>query len=339
MKMNSLAQEKQVQIIRLLMLLTFILLLGTMGYHFLLGWGWVESLYMTVITITTVGYGEVNQMDGSGRIFTIFLVLISVGSVAYAASTLTSLVMQTEIRTLFWKRRMEQKIKELTNHYIVCGFGRTGKSVSEFLSRSRLPFLVVEGQQERANDVVERGYVVVEGDASTDECLERAGISRAKGLVAALGGDAENVYLVLSARQFNPNLTIVSWASSQEAEKKIRRAGANHVISPYVMGGQRIARMLTTPHALEFFDHAMDHGGEHDIRLAEFDVNETSRLVGNSIKGLGIGRNLGVILMGIRRMDGKMIFNPSADTEFMAGDILIGIGSESQLEAFRKILK
>ena len=212
-----------------------------------------------------------------------------------------------------------------------------GRAVCESLTGSEVPFLVVESNHEKVRALSERDVPVVDGDASTDECLERAGIARAKGLVAALGGDAENVYLVLSARQLNHDLMIVSWSSSVEAEIKVRRAGANHVLSPYVLGGRRIASLLTTPHALEFFDNAL-LGKNNEIRLGEIEIKEASSLVGNSLKGLGMGREMGVIMIGIRRKNGQMIFNPPADTEIHEQDVLIGIGSEQAFKDFRKLV-
>jgi voltage-gated potassium channel len=277
-------------------------------------------------------------MGPASRAFTIALVLVSVGIVAYSATTMTSLVMETKFRSVFWKRRMEQKIKQLHDHFIVCGYGRTGRAVSVSLEQSGLPHVIVESDALKVEELEQRDKMLVEGDASVDETLQRAGIERAKGLVATLGDDAENVYVILSARQLNPSLRLVSWASSEEAEGKIRRAGADYVLSPYVMGGKRIANLLTAPHALEFFEHAMGMGSDQDIRIGEFTIRPDSHLVGNSLQGLGLRRDLAVIVIGIRRADGAIIFNPAADIVLYEDDIVIGIGGQEQMDRFRALV-
>ena len=332
------ADTRRLQVARLAMLLAVVVAFGTVGYHFLLHWSWLESIYMTVITITTVGFGEVQALNSAGQTFTIILVLMGVGIVAYSATTMTSLVMETQIRSVFWKRRMEKKIKRLRGHFIICGFGRTGKAVRDSLEQSGVPHVVVEGDPEVVKELTEKAVNIVEGDATQDETLQKAGIEHARGLAAALGSDADNVYVVLSARQMKPELTLVSWASSKEAEGKIRRAGADHVMSPHVLGGRRIANLLTTPNALEFLDHAMGVGGDQNIRIGEIEITAGSKVIGNSLFGLGVGRELGVIMIGIRRADGKMLFNPPADQIFAEGDVLIGIGSQKEMERFRAIV-
>ncbi len=229
---------------------------------------------------------------------------------------------------------MDNRINNLEEHYVICGYGRTGRAVSAQLARDGLPFVVVESSPERLELLREAGVLFVEGDASQDECLLRARVDRARGLVAALGNDAENVYVVLSARQLVPGLTIVSWATTAEAEQKVIRAGADHALSPYVQGGRRIANLLTAPHALEFIDHAM--GGSDNIRLGEFPVAPGSPLSGHSLLDAGIRRDIGVILIGIRRSSGQMEFNPSAEVVLHEGDVLIGLGSPEQIERLKQ---
>ncbi len=324
------------RILQLSVLLVGVILFGTFGYHFLLGWDWLDALYMTAITITTVGFEEVRHLDSSGRIFTILVLLTSAGVFAYSLTSLATLVLDARFGSLLWRRRMESKIKDLHNHYVICGFGRTGRSVAEQLQRGGHPFIVVEQQPEKIEMLREREYLFIEGDATEDEALQRARIRQARGLVAALGADAENVYLVLSARQLNAELSIVSWATSEEAERKVLRAGANHSLSPYLQGGRRMATLLTSPHALEFLDHAM--GGSDNIRLGEIVVRPGSPLVGSSLKGAGLRRDLGVIVIGIRRANGKLEFNPSADETLHEHDILIGIGKPDQIEKLRHMV-
>ena len=325
-----------VRILQLSAMLIGVVAFGTLGYHFVLGWDWLDALYMTAITISTVGFEEVRHLDVAGRVLTIVVLLTSAGVFAYALTTLASVVLDARFGSLLWRRRMEGRIKELRDHYVICGFGRTGRAVAEQLARSTQPFIVVEQQPDKVELLREREYLFVEGDATHDECLHRARIDHARGLVAALGNDAENVYLVLSARQIKPDLSIVSWATSEESERKVLRAGANHALSPYLQGGRRIATLLTSPHALEFLDHAM--GGSDNIRLGEIVVRPGSPLAGNSIKNAGIRRDLGVIVIGIRRASGKLEFNPAADVTLHENDILIGIGSPDQIEKLRHMV-
>ncbi|HKI99458.1 MAG TPA: potassium channel protein [bacterium] len=324
------------RILQLTALLVAVVAAGTAGYHFVLGWAWLDALYMTAITITTVGFEEVHHLDATGRLLTIVVLLTSAGVFAYTLTTLATIVLDARFGSLLWRRRMERKIEKLENHYVICGFGRTGRAVAEQLQRNTHPFVVIEHLPDKIELLQERDYLFVDGDATQDDCLHRARIDHAKGLVAALGNDAENVYLVLSARQIKPDLSIVSWATSQEAERKVLRAGANHALSPYLQGGRRIATLLTSPHALEFLDHAM--GGSDNIRLGEIMVQPGSPLAGNSLKDAGLRRDLGVIVIGIRRANGKLEFNPSADATLHEQDILIGIGAPDQIEKLRHMV-
>lgn len=322
--------------IRIWLLVVGVLLMGTMGYRYLLEWEWVEALYMTTITMTTVGFAEVRPLSEVGRLFTIVLMLTSVGVFAYSLTTLGDMVVEMHFGSLLWRRRMDKQIKSFSNHTIICGYGRTGRAVCAQMKRSNHPFLVVENNPERIEKLREENFLFVEGDANEDECLRRAGIDRASGLAATLGNDAENVYLVLSARQLNAELTIVSWASSVEAERKVIRAGADRAISPYSLNGQRLALMLLNPHTVDFLEHAM--AGSNDIRMGEIHIKKDSKIKGNSLRDLGIKRDLGVVIIGIRRANGKLEFNPSAEEMLLDGDILIGIGGEEQLEKLRNMV-
>ena len=324
------------RVVELSGLLVAVLLSGTVGYRLVMGWDWLDALYMTAITITTVGFQEVHRLDAAGRVLTILIMLTSAGVFAYALTTLATIVLDARFGSLLWRRSMERRIETLSDHYLICGYGRTGRAVAAQLTRGVHPFVVIEQQPEKLEVLREQGYLFVEGDATEDECLQRARIDHARGLVAALGGDAENVYLVLSARQIKPDLNIVAWATTQESERKVLRAGADHAMSPYLQGGRRMAALLTAPHALEFLDRVM--GGSDDIRLGEVPVRHGSPLDGHSMKDAGIRRDLGVIMIGIRRANGELRFNPPADETLHEGDILIGIGSPEQLEKLRQMV-
>jgi len=328
---------QSLNIVKIVALMLGVVAAGTLGYRYLMDWPWMEALYMTAITVTTVGFGEVHDLTEAGRVFTILLMLCSVGVVAYSATLLTSAVMETEFRDLISRRLMDRRISAMKDHHVICGAGRTGRAVAEALHHAGLPFVVIDAAAERLAEMRRMDWHCVEGDATRDETLIEAGVRRAGGLVAALGNDAEDVYLILSARHLNPALTIVSWATSQEAEMKIKRAGADHVLSPYVLGGRRLAQMLSHPHTLEFLDHAL--GGENrNISMGEVRIRPGSPMVGNSLKGAGIRRDLGVIVVGIRRASGEMVFNPSADEVFGENDILIALGSPEHFERLRRMI-
>lgn len=317
-------------------LLLFTLLAGTAGYMIIMGWNLLDAMYMTVITLTTVGFGEVHPLNSAGRAFTMVLLMFSMGLVAYSVSSLAAWVMEWEFSSVFWRRRMEKQINQLKDHFIVAGYGRTGRAVCDTLMAQGIPFVVIEQRPEGLEQLKANDWPTVDGDATQDESLHRAGIARARSVVAALGNDAENVYLTLSARQLNNRLKIASWASSLEAEVKIRRAGADYVVSPYMLGGVRLVHHLVTPHALEILDTAI-RGEDPRIRLEELEIPPASPFVGNSLKTLGIGRDLGVIIIGIRR-DEDMLFNPNAETQFAPGDILIAIGPSVQFASLRRLI-
>jgi voltage-gated potassium channel len=326
------------RIARIVAMLAATLIVGTLGYHLLEDWPLVDALYMTTITLTTVGYGEVHPLDAPGRWFTMVLLLFSVGIVAYSATTLAQMVVETEFRSVFWRRRMQKRIENTRGHYIVCGYGRTGRAVCASLERHHLSYVVIEAVPALVGELKSREVLLVPGDATKDDSLHSAGIERATGLVAALGNDAENVYLVLSARQLNPRLKIVSWSDSVEAESKVRRAGANYVLSPYLLGGARMVQYLISPHTLAFIDRTM--GGEyHDVHMGEIELSAGSPLIGNSLKTMGIGREIGVIVIGVTRSGGEMVFNPSADYQFREEDVVIGIGSSEQFQKFSILVR
>ena len=333
---NRLIRRHLLRMLQLLLLLAAITIGGALGFRLLLGWDWLESFYMTVITVTTVGFGEIRDLGAEGRVFTMILMVSSVGTIAYAATSLTSLAMDREFHSILRIRRMEKSIAKLRGHYILCGFGRTGREVAQNLDLDHQHYVVVESNAGNQRLLQEQNRQFISGDATNDQALLKAGIVEAKGLVAALGNDAENVYLVLSARQLNTRLNIVAWASTAESAGKVRRAGADHVISPYLLGGKRIAYQLTSPHAMAFWDTVM--GDDENIRLGEIPIEAGSSAAGKPLKSSGISRDIGVILIGIRRKDGTMIFNPSQDIELRERDVLIGIGSLDQIQRLKQLV-
>ncbi len=302
---------------------------GTLGYVFLEGWDLFDAFYMTVITLTTVGFGEVHPLSRIGRMFTVALIVVGVGAVFYALSTGAKFMLEGELQEIFGRKRLEKKIKELTDHFIVCGYGRMGRIICRELGEKKIPFVVIEKMPEKLLDG--QDVLLVEGDATKDEILKEVGIKKAKGLISVLPTDAENLYVVLSARGLNPNLMIVARAGDEGSEQKLMRAGADRVVSPYHIGGLRIAHTVLKPAVVDFIEFATK-SGNIDLQMEEITIKENSGLVGLTLDECGIGRDLGIIVVAIKQGSGEMRFNPTYKTAIQAGDTLIALGEISKLQ-------
>jgi voltage-gated potassium channel len=302
---------------------------GTLGYAFLEGWDFFDSFYMTIITLTTVGFGEVHPLSRVGRMFTVALIVGGVGTVFYALSTAAKFMLEGEFEEIFGRKRLEKKIKELRDHFIVCGYGRMGRIICRELREKKISFVVVEKMPEKL--LGGQDVLVVEGDATKDEVLKEVGIEKAKGLISVLPTDAENLYVVLSARGLNPNLTIVARAGDEGSEQKLIRAGADRVVSPYYIGGLRIAHTVLKPAVVDFIEFATK-SGNIDLQMEEIIMQEGSELVGCTLDECGIGRDLGIIVVAIKQGSGEMRFNPTYKTAIKAGDTLIALGEISKLK-------
>ena len=310
-------------------MIALIVAFGVAGYMGIEGWDFLDSLYMTIITLTTVGYKEVHDLSSGGRLFTIFLIIGGVGTVFYALSTGAKLVLEGELQELFGRRRLEKKIKELKDHYIICGYGRMGKIIGRELKVKNEKFAVIEKKPNMPQE--KEDSLILEGDATQDEVLKDAGIERAKGLISVLPTDAENLFVVLSARGLNPGLLIVARAGEEGSEQKLLRAGADRVISPYHIGGLRIAHTVLKPAVVDFIEFATK-SGNIDLQMEEITINEGSGLIGFSLDECGIGRDLGIIIVAIRRSTGEMKFNPTFRSTIKSGDTLIALGEISKLK-------
>jgi len=311
------------------MLILCIISFGTVGYMSIEGWRFLDALYMTVITLSTVGYREVHALSEKGILFTIMLIVSGVGTVLYALSTGAQIVLEGELQEIFGRKRLEKKIKELKNHYIVCGYGRMGKIICRELKEKDIKFVVIE-KQSRPLD--ERGdTLIVEGDATMDEILREVGIERASGLISVLPTDAENLFVVLSARELNPQLFIVARAGEEGSEQKLLRAGADRVVSPYHIGGLRIAHTVLKPAVVDFIEFATK-SGNIDLQMEEISIREDSKLAGLTLDECGIGRDLGIIVVAIKKPAGDMQFNPTFRTAIKVGDTLIALGEISKLK-------
>lgn len=303
-----------------------LVLIGTFGFMIVEHWDFLDSLFFTVISLTTVGYGVVHPLSQTGKIYTIILILLGAGIVLYVLSDMVELFIELNLG----RRRMQHRIVKLTGHQIVCGWGRTGQEVSDHFRRNKIPFVVIEADPIKVQKAEDEGLLVVQGDASTDETLLRAQINRAKGIVCALPEDSANTFIALSARGLNENILIVSRAANPGSEAKLRRAGAHMVISPYVICGRRMATAVTHPLVTEFLDVVMNVP-EYDLRIEQVKLEPHCQLVGATLKDANIKATSGAMILAVKQ-DGKLLTNPSPNTVFHEGDELIALGTEQQLQ-------
>lgn len=302
------------------------------------GWDFFKALYMTVISITTVGYGEIFGLSKQGRIFTVFLIMTSFGVIFYIATAFTQALIAGQIQAFFGRQKLERAIKRLKDHFILCGFGRIGSVVAKELAKEKVPFLVIERDPAVAKEAEEAGYLCVVGDATTDEILRRAGIERAKGIVATVSSDADNLYITLSARQLNPNLFILTRADSPNAERNLLAAGANKVISPYFIGAIRMANALLRPHVVDFIELAV-HRRHLELQMEEVKVEEDAYFGGRPLRECGLRERFGVIVVAVKKASGEAFFNPSPETTIERGDVLIVLGEGKGLKELEKTVK
>ena len=322
--MKALRNLKRIGLALVVMLLT-----GTVGFHYLEGWPWFDGFYMALTTFTTIGYQEVHPLSEKGRIFNVFIIVVGVSLLFLLIGTLTQALLEFELRQFFGRRRMEREIERLSGHYIICGAGRVGRSAARELSRKPAPFVVLESNPSKA-DRLPAEWLAIVGDATQEQTLRQAQIERARGLVAATTTDATNIYIVLTARGLNPSLKIIARASEEDAEKHLRTAGADSVISPYSFAGHRIAQSFLRPHVLDFLDVATARRGSLDLELEEIYVDKNSPFAGATIEGSRIRQEHGVIVLAIKGPAG-MRFNPAPEDRIEAGDYLIAMGEPAGL--------
>ena len=311
---------------------------GVLGYMVFEGWSFTDALYMTVITLTTVGYREVRPLDTTGQLWTMLLLVTGVGTLFYAAVSSVELVVEGAIRGYFGRRRMQTAIGKLSDHYILCGYGRVGRQVAAEFARDGVPFVVVDQDPEIVEECVAEGYLALLGEASDDSRLEEAGVRRAKGLVAAVDSDADNVFVVLSARKLNPRLNIVARASSDESAAKLEMAGADRTLSPYAVGGRRLASLATQPLIVDFLEIVTRGEEGIEFRLEEFSVPEDSFIAGHTIGELRIGEKTGAMILAIRNKEGTFDTTPSASYRVRAGDTLTVLGTREQISRLEQLM-
>ncbi|RLC26985.1 MAG: potassium channel protein [Deltaproteobacteria bacterium] len=319
-------------------LLTFLIVgFGTAGYMVIEDWELLDAFYMTVITMGTVGYNEVHEISKTGRLFTVLLIFFGVGYFVYLAGVVVQFMVEGRMRTILGRRRLDKKIDQLNDHYIVCGYGRIGRVLCKNLQIKPLGLVVIEKDKELIPVMDEDKVLYVCGDVSDEANLIKAGIKRAKGLVAVLATDADNVFLVLTARQLNPDIHIVARACLAESKSKLRAAGANNVESPYEMGGVSMAQRILRPTVTNFLDLAFTYSRK-DIQMEEIPVSSSSALSNVMLKDSGIRQKFNLIIIAIKKSDDSMLFNPSFETLIKAGDTVIAVGEEANLKKLEDIL-
>ena len=320
-----------------LLLVAAVLSVGTLGYIFVSGYSFVDALYMTVITITTVGFGEVQPFSEGEKLFTVFLILTSISILGYALSSFSEYVVSGKIFDYYNKRKVEKQIQKLEGHTIVCGYGRNGRQAIQKLKNYKREFVIVENNKEIIEILSDEELLNVQGDATTDEVLLDAGIKEASYLITALPSDADNLFVVLSARQLNNNVKIISRASNESSYAKLKIAGADNVIMPDKLGGDHMASLVTTPDVIEFVDR-LTIEGETTANLEEIFVDELpKKYIDKTILDLDLRRKTGCTVIGFRNLDKDYIINPEASTKLLKGSHLIVLGRPEQIIKLREL--
>jgi voltage-gated potassium channel len=320
-----------------ILLILIIILTGTFGYHFIEQWPIFDSLYMTVITLTTIGFMEVHDLSMAGRAFTIALVFFGVGALTYAFKNATSAMIEGGLKEILGRKRMQKKMGLLKNHYIICGYGRMGKIVYNEMKLHQKQVVAIEKESSRI-PVDDPSLLLYKGDATEDKTLLEVGIKQAEALIAVLSSDAENLYVVLSARGLNPKLKIIARALNDTSEQKLLRAGADRVIAPNHIGAMKIAYSALKPNVIDFVEFVTT-SGNLDLRMEELVVEKGSHLSGVTLAQSNIRKDMGIMIVAIKRVDGKMVFNPSFDSAIQDGDTLIALGQAKELKKLEKIVR
>ena len=310
-----------------------IIVVGAVGYMLIEGWNFMDAFYMTIISITTTGFSEVHPLDTAGRLFTIFLIIGGAGGAVYALTVIVQYVMEGQLGSALWRRNMKNRINHLKNHFILCGYGRVGQEIAHILSDEKAEFVIIDKSREAIAQAELDNHLYAMADAASDEALKEAGIERARGLRVALGNDADSTYVILSARQLNPKIFIEARMSAPEAEGKLKRAGADRIISPYSIGARRMAMLALQPEVADFIDIISFKGQE--LHLENLTVGNGSPLAD---KNVGDARQRSkAIVLAINKNNGQLVANPPDAEQIQAGDSLIAMGTRDELRAMEGI--
>lgn len=324
-------------ILRAIIILLAVLFIGTAGYMIIEKWNLLESLYMTVITITTVGFHEVRTVSEPGRLFTIFIIFSGMGIMAYILGLVAQTMVNLQLRSIIGRTKLGLQMRSIRNHYIICGFGRIGKVICRELKENRIPMVVIDNDPEEKQLLEAEDIPYINDDATSEDVLIEAGIERARGLISVVASDADNLFITMSARGLNPQIFILARADEEHTEKKLLRAGANKVVMPYLIGGQRMAHTITKPAVIAFLDSTV-HAKDMLLEMGELTVSGNSHLNGVTLVDSGIRQEMDVIIVAIRKKNGEMSFNPSSQTRIESGDTLISLGKSDDLKKLATIL-
>jgi voltage-gated potassium channel len=311
---------------------------GTIGFIVLERYPVFDAFYMTLTTVTTVGYGEIHPLSPAGRVFNSILILVGVTVILLAMGAMTQTVIELELQQYFGKRRVQKMIDKLQDHIIICGFGRVGRGAAAELVESGTPFVVIDHNEDRVERAIQQGMLAVLADASRDDTFELVGIKRAKGLIATLASDADNLFLVMTARTLNPDLQLSARVAEESSEQKLRRAGANFVFAPYVNTGHRMAQALIKPHVQQFLEFTIQKSVGPDVGIEQVRVGDNCAYRNRCLSEMKITHEARVIVLAIRRGSGEMIFNPPGETTLATGDFLIAMGETAGLRRFEQTL-
>jgi voltage-gated potassium channel len=325
------------RILLILGLLCITVVIGTAGFMLIEGYSWFDAFYLTLSTITTIGYPEPRPLSQAGKMFNSALIVFGVSAVFLAFGAMTQAIIEFELRGQIGERRKKKMIHQLHDHFIVCGYGRVGRNASLEFQRTGAPFLVVDRDEQRVAKATSAGMLAMAADATQDDCLREAGVFHARGLIAALPSDAENLFIILSAKTLNPRLTVVTRASEEEAGEKLRRAGADTVLTPFSMAGRQLADVLLRPQVFEFMDFARSNVGT-GVVMEQVRVTPRTEVSAKTFGELQELRRSGVIVLAIRKQDGGTTFNPPPEFAISAGDVLIVMGERANLHRLEKIL-
>ncbi len=320
-----------------LSMLIAVILFGTISYHFIEDMPFFEALYMTIITISTVGFSEIQPLSPYGRVVTILIISIGVSIGAYTIGMLLRILIEGELKKSFGRRKMEKEISKLRNHYIICGYGRIGELICKELCAHKIDFVVIENNPDVIEQLDNENFLHLPMDATSEETLIQAGIMDAKGIVTAVTNDADNVFIILTARGIRPDIFVLSRSSDVKNEGKLIRAGASRVVSPYFIGGRRMAQILIKPTVTDFIDIAMMHNNL-DLLMEEAKIGQGSDLIGKNLIESNLRQDYGVIIVAIKKNAGGMIFNPRPSEELEAEDIIVALGKKEDMERMHEVL-
>lgn len=330
-------ESKRLRVRYSVMMLIGIVAIGTSGYYFIEHMPLFEAFYMTIITISTVGYAEIIPLSQAGRAMTIVIIILGITVGAYTIGMLVRAFIEGEMLKIFGRRKVQKQITELKDHYIVCGFGRIGRIICNELAADHVNFVVIEQEPSIIERIESKNYLFLEMDATSEEALLRAGIMKAKGIATALRSDANNVFITLTAKGLRPDIYILARASHENNEDKLSRAGASRVVSPHLIGGKRMAQVLKRPTVVDFIDIAT-MGSSLGLMMEEAMIGKGSDLINKNLIDSNLRKDFGVIIVAIKKMAGNMIFNPMPSETLESGDVIVVIGKKEDLKRMNAVM-